>query len=326
MSESKLRIVALGGGTGMKALLSGLHAYDVDICAIITVADDGGSSGRLRRDFDIPPPGDIRNCLVAMSDADPLIGELFQYRFGESILKGHSFGNLFLAVLTKISGDFRTAIERARSLLSVRGKVIPSTDRKVVLVAEHPDGTKSTGEQAISNSGRTITRISLVPKPPPISEEIREHLAQADVICLGPGSLYTSITPNLLVPGMVEAVNASPARVIYIANLMTQPGETDGFDLQGHVRALVGLGPGLRIDEVVMRSDVLDSDRTARYAEQRSHPVDLTPPMDSVLGVQVVRRPVVEDGNHIRHAPALIAEAVIDAAKGKRNREGITRS
>ena len=299
MSE-KLRIVALGGGTGMKALLSGLHKHDVDVCAVITVADDGGSSGRLRRDFDIPPPGDIRNCLVSMSDADPLIGELFQYRFEDSILRGHNFGNLFLAVLTRLSGDFRTAIERARTLLSVRGNVIPSTDRKVVLVAEHPDGTKSTGEQAISHSGRTISRISLVPIPPPVSAEIEDYLASADVICLGPGSLYTSILPNLLVPGMTEAVNRSQASVAYIANLMTQPGETDGFDLRAHVTTLTSAGNGLRIDSVIARFD--DGPQIA--------------------GIPLRRLPIISDESNVRHSPDRLAAAVLDVALAHRSRGG----
>lgn len=313
MTEENIKIVALGGGTGMKALLSGLHKRAVDICAIITVADDGGSSGRLRRDFDIPPPGDIRNCLVAMSDADPLIGELFQYRFEASILKGHAFGNLFLAVLTKLSGDFRTAIERARSLLSVRGEVIPATSEKVVLVAEHPDGTKSTGEQAISHSGKTITRISLVPKPPPISEEIAKKIAEADLICLGPGSLYTSITPNLLVPGMPAAINQSKAAVVYVANLMTQPGETDRFDLESHLRALMSIDVGLRIDTVVSRVEELDGESLRRYSLESSDPIEKDISQDRVLGVPILRRKLVQAGSQIRHDPELLADAVLQA-------------
>ena len=321
-NADRLRIVAMGGGTGMKALLSGLHKYDVDVTAIITVADDGGSSGRLRRDFDIPPPGDIRNCLVALSDADPLIGELFQYRFEESILKGHSFGNLFIAVLTKLSGDFRTAIERARSLLSVRGQVLPSTDRKVVLTAEHPDGTKSTGEQAISASRKSIVRMSLVPKPPPVSEEIEKVLEAADVVCFGPGSLYTSITPNLLVPGMVDAVNRSNARTLYIANLMTQPGETDGCSLEMHVRSLLGLSGGLRIDEIVSRSEGLDAERAGTYLREGAQPVDDDLSIDAILGVPIRRLPLIDAGSHIRHSPALLSAIVVEAARRRRAAAG----
>lgn len=308
--SARRQIVAIGGGTGMHALLKGLTARDVDVCAIITVADDGGSSGRLRKDFDIPPPGDIRNCLVALADAkDPILGELFQYRFEDSIIKGHSFGNLFIAVLTKLTGDFRGAIERARQLLGVRGKVIPATEMKVVLVAEHHDGTKSTGESAIGKSRKPIQRIRLLPRPPAISEEIRSHLRGADVICIGPGSLYTSICPNLLVPGMTQEINASDAEVLCIANLMTQPGETDDFTLADHIRVLRTLDEPLVIDRILCHSDPIAHERIERYAEEGSRPIDVA--VDAVDGVPVERCDLVDVGIHIRHSPERLAAAVL---------------
>lgn len=315
MSEStskRPQIVAIGGGTGMHALLKGLAARDVDVCAIITVADDGGSSGRLRKDFDIPPPGDIRNCLVALADArDPILGDLFQYRFEDSIIKGHSFGNLFIAVLTKLTGDFRGAIERARHLLGVRGKVIPATEMKVVLVAEHHDGSKSTGETAIGASRKPIRRIRLLPRPPVISEEIRGHLASADVICIGPGSLYTSICPNLLVPGMADAINASDAEVLCIANLMTQPGETDDFTLADHIGVLKTLDEPLEIDGVLCHSDPITSERIERYAEEGSRPIAVDDDLAETLGVRVESYDLLDVGVHIRHSPERLAEAVL---------------
>ena len=294
----------------MTALLRGLKDRVSDLAAVVTVADDGGSSGRLRRAFDIPPPGDIRNCLVALSDADPIVAELFQYRFDDSVLKGHSFGNLFIAVLTELSGDFRMAIERARALLMVQGQVIPSTERKVVLVAEHPDGSKSTGEQAISRAGKRVTDIDLVPTPPPISEEIAMLIGDADLVCLGPGSLYTSIVPNLLVPGMVTRLSEARAPVIYVANLMTQPGETDDMSLEEHVDALLAIDGELRIDAVLVSSDGLPDDVLRRYARENSDRLHLDPDVDTVAGIPVIRADLVAPGAQIRHDPERLADAL----------------
>ena len=309
-AERARRIVALGGGTGLHALLRGLHQRGDELCALITVADDGGSSGRLRKDFAIPPPGDIRNCLVALSDADPILGELFQYRFEQSVLKGHAFGNLFIAVLARLSGDFRGAIERARALLGVRGRVIPSTDQMVVLVAEHPDGTKSTGETAISASDKPIDRIRLVPRPPRVSAEIAEVIENADLVILGPGSLYTSIVPNLLVPGMIELLNQAKAKVLLVSNLMTQPGETGGFDFEDHLKALQSLDGDIEIDMVLTAMDQIGPNRIHRYAEAGAEPVRCPAGVDTVRGVTVHRAKIIEHGERARHDPGLLAEAI----------------
>ncbi|HGY92908.1 MAG TPA: uridine diphosphate-N-acetylglucosamine-binding protein YvcK [Planctomycetes bacterium] len=308
--DRPLRIVALGGGTGLHGLLNGLHRRGDDLTAIITVADDGGSSGRLRKDFEIPPPGDIRNCLVALSDADPILGELFQYRFEDSMLEGHAFGNLFIAVLTRLTGDFRGAIERARALLGVRGRVIPATETMVVLVAEHPDGSKSTGEQVISLSGKPIRSIRLVPVPPPVSQEIVDAIESADLVVLGPGSLYTSIIPNLLVPGMVEALNRSKAPIVVVSNLMTQPGETDGFDAIDHLEALTRLDPSPRVEAVIVPSDRACDRLMDLYAEAGSFPVTLDSARAAEDELLVLRTPVIEDGPQIRHDPLKLAEGV----------------
>ncbi|MCA9322049.1 MAG: uridine diphosphate-N-acetylglucosamine-binding protein YvcK [Planctomycetes bacterium] len=312
LSRDARRIVAIGGGTGMHSLLSGLHHAGDELVAIITVADDGGSSGRLRKDFEIPPPGDIRNCLVALSDADPILGDMFQYRFEDSMLQGHAFGNLFIAVLAKLTGDFRGAIERARALLGVRDRVIPSTDQMVVLVAEHPDGSRSTGEQAISRSGKPVQRIRLEPIPPMVSREIKDVIADAELIVLGPGSLYTSIAPNLLVPGMMDAIKKSKAPVIMVANLMTQPGETDGFSLEDHLDAITSL-PGHLVPAVILApEDSIDPERVERYAETGAVPVASLDQTHAPNGTRIVRARLIEPARHVRHDPRLLARAVHD--------------
>lgn len=302
-----LRVVVLGGGTGISPCLSGIKALTEDVVAIVTVADDGGSSGRLRKDYDMLPPGDIRNCLVALSSAEPLLADLFSYRFEDSLLRGHAFGNLFLAVLTRLTGDFRQAIDRARTILGVKGRVLPSTDSRVVLVARHDDGTKSTGEQRISRGRKRITGLELKPEPPPVSEEIREAVAAADLVVLGPGSLFTSLIPNLLVPGLAAAIAAARGRVVLVANLATQPGETDGFDLERHVAALRDLGGLGRIDRILVHDAPHGADAVARYVAAGAELLE-APVAGSALGVPVVRADVAyetPDGKLRHHGPRL---------------------
>ena len=302
----------LGGGTGISAALRGIKESGAEVTAIVTVADDGGSSGRLRKDYHMLPPGDIRNCLVALSDGDPLLGELFNYRFEDSILKGHSFGNLFLAVLTRLTGDFRTAVDRARGLLGVSNRVIPSTSTRVVLVASHPDGTRSTGEQCISRGGKPIIGMELKPEPPCISDEIKGVIDDADLIVLGPGSLFTSLVPNLLVPGMTEALTAARAPVVLVANLATQPGETDGFLLADHVRALREVGGLERIDGVVVNVAHVSDEVRARYQESGASLIAIEAGTDAVEGVPVVAADLVrltEDG-FLRHDASRLAETL----------------
>lgn len=315
-----LEVVVLGGGTGISPCLRGLKHENARVTAVVTVADDGGSSGRLRKDYHILPPGDIRNCLVALAKADPLIARLFDYRFEDAILRGHSFGNLLLAVLTRLTGDFRRAIDEARQLLGVEDMVLPSTDTRVVLVAEHPDGTKSTGEQRISASFRTIARMELRPRPPEVSREVRQALEMADLVVLGPGSLFTSIVPNLLVPGMVEALESARGRVVLVANLMTQPGETQGLDLAAHVRALRKVGGLRRLDKVVVNSSRLPEEVTARYREAGAYPLTVPEDVREVEGVCLAAGDIAastSDG-YIRHdGPRLAAFLVRLAVPGE---------
>jgi uncharacterized cofD-like protein len=305
------KIVVIGGGTGISPCLSGIKHVTESITAIVTVADDGGSSGRLRKDYDMLPPGDIRNCLVALSSAEPLLTDLFSYRFDDALLRGHSFGNLFLAVLTKLTGDFRQAIERARIILDVRGVVIPSTTQRVVLVAEHDDGTKSTVEQRISTSRKAIRALFLRPTPPPISQEIASAVLEADLVVIGPGSLFTSILPNLLVPGLPEAIEKSRGRVVLVANLVTQPGETDGFDLRRHVEAIRKLGGLKRLDFILVHDGPVPGPIEERYRASGAEVLRFQEPTDELLGARIVRADLVhESDGRLRHHSAHLAEAL----------------
>ena len=232
-------IVAIGGGTGLSTLLKGLKNYSSNITAIVTVSDDGGSSGLLRKQLGVQPPGDIRNCLAALSNEEPILTRLFQYRFsGGSGLEGHSFGNLFLSALTTITGSLDKAVQASSKVLSVQGQVIPATSIDVMLWAELEDGEKIFGETLISKSTKAISRIGCLPENPAALPTALDALKEADLIVLGPGSLYTSLLPNLLVPEIVEALLVSNAPKIYISNLMTQPGETDGLDVYQHIKAI----------------------------------------------------------------------------------------
>ncbi len=232
-------IVAIGGGTGLSTLLKGLKNYSNNITAIVTVSDDGGSSGVLRKQLGVQPPGDIRNCLAALSNEEPILTRLFQYRFsGGSDLEGHSFGNLFLSALTTITGSLEKAVQASSKVLAVQGQVLPATNIDVMLWAELEDGQKIFGESNISQSKKLISRIGYLPENPSALPSAIESIKEADLIVLGPGSLYTSLLPNLLVPEIVDALLKSKAPKIYISNLMTQPGETDGLDVYQHVKAI----------------------------------------------------------------------------------------
>ena len=267
-------IVAIGGGTGLSTLLSGLKRYSSHITAIVTVADDGGSSGVLRRELGVLPPGDIRNCLAALSTEEPLLTRLFQYRFSAgSGLEGHSFGNLFLSALTAITGNLETAITASSRVLAVQGQVVPATNVDVRLWAELENGQRIEGESNIGRAPSPIVRLGCVPERPPALPRALEAIANADLIVLGPGSLYTSLLPNLLVPELVSAIQRSRAPRLYICNLMTQPGETDGLDVRGHLRAieaqLASLGLSQRLFTAVLAQDDLPSSALIKHYQSR---------------------------------------------------------
>ncbi len=236
------RVVAIGGGTGLSTILRGIKGYTKNITAIVTVGDDGGSSGALRRDLGILPPGDIRNCILALADDETIMQELFNYRFSEGVLEGHNFGNLFLAAMNEISNNFLEAVIQTSQVLQISGKVLPVTLEEMVLVAEMQNGTIVKGEskipEAAIKSGTSIRQLTLENPNAKALPEIIEAIVMADIVILGPGSLYTSVIPNLLIPQVQEAIVDGQAYTYYIANIMTQPGETDGYTVSDHVRAI----------------------------------------------------------------------------------------
>ena len=308
--EQAPRIVAFGGGTGMFSLLSGLRRHTPHLTCIVTVTDDGGSSGILRSDLDIPPPGDIRNCLLALSDADPLLKEALDWRFPAGELNGHSLGNLLIAATTLIRGDLGTAVRELHRILRVRGRVIPSTTRKVSLVAYHDDGTSTTGEVRISQSGLPIRRLELRPDPGPLSEETRRAITAADLFVFGPGSLFTSIIPNLLIPGMVAAVRERGAPCFYVGNIMTQPGETTGFRLSDHVGAVERhAGEGF-LDVVVACSSAIPEPLLESYRREGAEPVPLD--AENLTHVSVADGDLADCDRVARHNPERLAQLVLD--------------
>ena len=272
-------VVAIGGGTGLATLLSGLKRYSSNITAIVTVADDCGSSVVLRREFGVQPPGDIRNCLAALAREEPLLTRLFQYRFKSgSGLEGHSFGNLFLTALTAITGSLESAITASSRVLAVQGQVVPATNADVRLWAELENGDRIEGESCIGRAPSPIVRLGCTPERPPALPRAIEAIANAELIVLGPGSLYTSLLPNLLVPELVQAISRSKAPRLYICNLMTQPGETDNLDVEGHVRAieaqLASLGVTRRLFTAVLAQEpIRDRALVDHYRARGAEPV-----------------------------------------------------
>ncbi len=310
MTNRLPRIVIIGGGTGLPVLLRGLKNYPVDITAIVTVADDGGSSGRLRDDLQIPPPGDIRNVLAALSDVEPLIEEMFQHRFQTAgDLSGHSLGNLILAAMTNITGNFALAIQELSRVLNVRGKVLPAANQSVVLHAEMEDGTIVSGESKIPYSGKRIKRVYLTPeKVKPLPEAVKA-IQQADLIVIGPGSLYTSILPNLLVPKIGDAVSRSKAKKVYICNLMTQAGETHDFTASDHVKVLYEHLNGPFIQTILVNNQEIPEEIKKRYEEEMAQPVEFDWERLKELGLEVLTESIVSfDGHIIRHDTKKVAE------------------
>src|ERR1700694_845551 len=321
------RVVALGGGTGLSTLLRGLKEHVIrrtdehasaerpiaDLAAIVTVTDDGGSSGRLRRENRILPPGDIRNCMVALSQDEALLGHLFQYRFhaGRGLV-GHNFGNLFLAALTHVTGDFAEAVRVSSKVLAIRGRIFPSTISNVTLVATLEGGRKVHGETRITASRTPIKKLSLLPRTVRPLPKAIEAIKEADLILLGPGSLYTSILPNLLIREIVNAIGKSKAPRIYIANLMTQPGETSGYALADHLRAIQHHTPRRVIDWVVANRQPVSPEVANRYRAQGAEPVAVDLEALQKLGYCVVLDNLLEEHGVIRHNPASLARLLLD--------------
>nr|WP_249292558.1 YvcK family protein [Metabacillus flavus] len=304
------KIVIIGGGTGLSVLLRGLKSYPVDITAIVTVADDGGSSGRLRDELKIPPPGDIRNVLAALSDVEPLVEELFQHRFnkGDS-LTGHSLGNLILAAMTNITGDFTHAIKEMSKVLNVRGKVLPAANSSVMLHAEMEDRSVVSGESKIPESAKKIKRVFLTPENiDPLPETI-DVIQEADLIILGPGSLYTSILPNLLVPKIGQEVCKAKAKKVYICNVMTQPGETLGYKASDHIKALYDHMNCAFIDTILVNADTIPDTIKQRYAAELAQPVHADLEELEKLGLSIVHDHLItDDRDVIRHDTNKVAK------------------
>jgi uncharacterized cofD-like protein len=311
------RVVIIGGGTGLPVLLRGLKQYPLDITAIVTVADDGGSSGRIREDLDIPPPGDIRNVLAALSDVEPLVEEMFQHRFRTSNeLSGHSLGNLILAAMTSITGNFVHAIQEMSKVLNVRGKVLPAANQNVVLHAEMEDGTVVSGESKIPFSGKRIHRVFLSPDDiKPLPETILA-IRQADLIVIGPGSLYTSILPNLLVPKLGQEVCKAQGKKVYICNLMTQAGETHDFTASDHVQAIYDHMDDGAIDTILVNKENIPEDVQLRYHEELAKPVIYDIGRLEELGLEVIQEEIVcDDDDVIRHDAKKVAEILFKLIK-----------
>jgi uncharacterized cofD-like protein len=320
-----VRIVALGGGTGLSSVLRGLKEYVAgpkknganrpiaDLVAVVTVTDDGGSSGRLRNEYRVLPPGDIRNCMAALSEDEHLLGELFQYRFpvGKG-LAGHSFGNLFLTALTNVTGDFSKAIRVSSQVLAIRGRIFPLTEQNVTLEADLEDGHTVAGETNISRSRKPIDRVRLVPRRVRPVPDVLKAIRDADLILVGPGSLYTSIIPNFLVEQIVDVIMNSRATCVYIANLMTQPGETQHYSVADHVRAVYRhTRPGL-FDYAVINTKLVTPRLLRRYRQQGAEPVDPSFEELDQLHLRYVTGDLLLEEGVVRHDQARLTRLLIN--------------
>lgn len=315
------KIVAIGGGTGLAMLLHGLKEFTSNITAVVTVADDGGSSGRLRSQFNIPPPGDIRNCLVALADAEPMMSDLFQFRFQEAgELEGHSFGNLFILAMLKVTGDFEKAIKESSKILAIRGRVLPSTLKKVTLAAQHKDGSITEGESNISKTKSAIEKLYLKPANCAATEDALEAVASADAVVIGPGSLYTSILPNLLIEDMANALARTEAPKIYICNIMTQPHETDGLSVFDHVNTLADHTRPDIISHVVVNNGPIPQHLLKKYAEEDAYPAELDSAKIRNLGYEVVESNIVSTQDMIRHNPRRVSRIIMDIVQQQKKR------
>ncbi len=309
------KIVAVGGGTGLSTLLRGIKIYSANITAIVSVADDGGSSGRLRREIGVLPPGDIRNCVAALADEEKLLTELFQYRFtAGNGLSGHSFGNLFLTAMSEITGDLEQAIAASSQVLAVRGRVLPATLSDVSLWADLKDGRHIKGESNISEAGGQIQQIGCTPANPPALPAVIKAIESADLIILGPGSLYTSVIPNLLVPEIRKAIKASRVPRIYICNIMTQPGETDGYSVGDHIEAIDRVCGDKLFDVVLVQRYYPSEQAIQRYALENSHPVFFDRERVKKLRRRTIHANIMDedqDTGYVRHDPQRLAGVLL---------------
>jgi uncharacterized cofD-like protein len=317
--EEQKRVVVIGGGTGLATILRGLkEVVDIDLTAIVTVADDGGSSGILREEMKMPPPGDIRNVLVALAEREPLLESLLQHRFKNGNgLAGHSLGNLLIAGMQEITGDFVTAVKALSRVLAVRGRVLPAANQSIHLQARMKDGTIVCGESNIPKVNKKIEKISLQPADIEALPEAVTAIEEADLILVGPGSLYTSVIPNLLVQGIQEALKASSADKIYITNVMTQPGETDGYDVKDHIEAIYDHIQFPLFQKVIVNIGEIPASIQQKYQEEGAIPVTYSKGSLEPYGIEVIEEQLFLMDDYLRHDAKKVTQIVYRCIGGK---------
>lgn len=313
--EKGPKIVTIGGGTGLSTMLRGLKHYTKNLTAIVTVADDGGGSGVLRREIGMPPPGDIRNCMEALANVEPIMEELMTYRFSGGGLSGQSFGNLLLAALNGVTGSFEEAVKQMSQVLAISGSILPVTSEDVQLEAVFENGATVLGESQISSFKKEqncfISHVNLIPSRPPATASALSAIAEADLIVLGPGSLYTSIIPNLLVEGISEAICTSSALTLYVCNIMTQEGETEGCSASHHIEALLTHGMPDMLDICLANTAPVQENLLEKYQEEYATPLEVDAERIKSLGIELVQAPVgCESGDYARHDPQKLAMAI----------------
>ena len=315
--EKGPRVVAIGGGTGLSTMLRGLKKYTKNLTAVVTVADDGGGSGMLRRDMGMLPPGDIRHCMESLANTEPVMERLLTYRFTEGLLAGQSMGNLILAALNGITGSFEEAVAQLSQVLAITGRVLPVTGADVQLEAVFENGARVIGESSIYSFKKEqdcrIDHVNLIPRRPAALPEALRAIEEADLIVLGPGSLYTSVIPNLLVEGVAQAAARSRGRKNYVCNIMTKAGETEGYTAADHLQALLTHGgPGL-VDLCLANSAPVDPGLLERYREEDAAPLEVDRERIRALGPQLAERPVAARGRDFaRHDPDLLSQAIME--------------
>ncbi len=312
--RTKIKVVTIGGGTGLSVLLRGLKKYPLEITAVVTVADDGGSSGKIRSDMNIPSPGDIRNVIAALSDVEPYLEKMFQYRFDSGEVKGHPVGNLMIAAMTDIHGDFSTAVKVMSRILNVRGTVLPTTNDIATLNAVLSDGEIIRGESSITKAGGVIDHVYITPSRVKPNEDVLRAIEEADYIIMGPGSLYTSIIPNLVISKVSEKIRESNAKKIYVCNVMTQHGETDNYTVSDHIVAINKHVEENIFDLVIANSREFDDSILSKYHKEKQEPVKIDQEKIKELGIKLIKNNDVGivDNNTIRHNADKVSELIYD--------------
>ena len=312
--STKIKVVTIGGGTGLSVLLRGLKKYPLEITAVVTVADDGGSSGKIRSDMNIPSPGDIRNVIAALSDVEPYLEKMFQYRFDSGEVKGHPVGNLMIAAMTDIHGDFSTAVKVMSRILNVRGTVLPTTNDIATLNAVLSDGEIIRGESSITKAGGVIDYVYITPSRVKPNEDVLKAIEEADYIIMGPGSLYTSIIPNLVISNVSEKIRESKAKKIYVCNVMTQHGETDNYSVCDHIVAINKHVEENIFDLVIANSREFDDSILSKYHKEKQEPVKIDHEKIEELGIKLIKNNDVGivDNNTIRHNADKVSELIYD--------------